>query len=125
MRITYSATCFRKKPKNYTQTTTSRTSNIMIILLRQSNIKVGTPNDHSLTLAEAGFIWVKYLEVFDDRVEFMPLGQQDYEPTAIKKVNGDCWLEPNTGIMYEYFFVYPSEWVRSLPRHLEIKPKTT
>jgi hypothetical protein len=58
----------------------------MIILLRQSNIKVGTPNDHSLTLAEAGFIWVKYLEVFDDRIEFMPLGQQDYEPTAIKKV---------------------------------------
>jgi hypothetical protein len=93
----------------------------MIIFLRQDSIRIGSSCDHKLTLAEAGFIWVSYVEVFDDRIEFMPLDKpQDH--MVIEKVNDDCWLEPNTGIIYEYLFIYPSERIRLLPQHLEIKP---
>jgi hypothetical protein len=94
---------------------------MMIIFLRQDSIKVGTSCDHKLTLAEAGFIRVKYVEVFADRIEFLPL-EEDQDHMLIEKVNEDCWLEPNTGIIYEYLFIYPSEWIQSLPQHLEIKP---
>jgi hypothetical protein len=96
----------------------------MIIFLRQNSISIGSSSDHELTLAEAGFIWVRYVEVFDDRIEFMPL-EQDQDHMVIEKVNDDCWLEPNTGIIYEYLFIYPSERIRLLPQHLEIRSAKT
>lgn len=91
----------------------------MIIFLRQDSINVGTSCDYKLTLVEAGFIKVRFIEVFADRIEFLPLDQDD-DLMFIEKVNDDCWLEPITGITYEYLFIYPLERIQFFPQHLEI-----
>ncbi len=40
----------------------------------------------------------------------------------IKKLGGDCWLEPTSGIIYEYLFLYPKDQIYRFPKHLEILP---
>jgi hypothetical protein len=92
----------------------------MIIFLRQSEISIGTKDDHELTLQQACFIKSRFIEIYENGVEFAPADWREH--AFIKRVQGDCWLEPFNGITYDFFFVYPSERLDFLPKHLEIIP---
>lgn len=91
----------------------------MVILFRQSNIKLGAGNDSFLRLRDAAFLRVKFAEIFDYGVVVLPQAGDDNH-CLIEKVNGDCWREPNTGIAYDFFEVKNREAFLSLPVHLEI-----
>jgi hypothetical protein len=92
----------------------------MIIFLRQSEIGIGTKDDQNLTLKQACFIKSRFIEIYPNGFEFCPHKWRD--SVFIKRVNGDCWLEPFTGITYDFLFVYPSEKSHLFPKHLEILP---
>lgn len=92
----------------------------MIIFLRKSEISVGTEDDHKLTLKQACFIKTRFIELYENGVEFAPIEWRDH--AFIKRIDGDCWLEPFTGFVYDFLFVYPAERLDILPKHLEIQP---
>lgn len=57
----------------------------MIIFLRQDSIKIGTSNDHKLSVEKACFIRVKYAEIFDYGIEFLPLGAATYVHKKVRR----------------------------------------
>jgi hypothetical protein len=92
----------------------------MIIFLRQSEISIGTKEDYLLTLSDACFIQVRFIEICGDGLDFSPINWKQHK--FIQKVAEDCWLEPFTGTTYDFLFVYPSERLLWFPKHLEICP---
>ena len=88
----------------------------MIIFLRQSNIDPSAAGASSLTLKDCCYIEVKYAEIFHDRVEFYP--KSGVEHSRILKTNNHDWVEPISGISYDFLFI--EELMDYMPRTLEI-----
>jgi hypothetical protein len=88
----------------------------VIIFLRQANVDPSAPGSSSLTLQDCCFIRVEYSEVFHDRVEFLPKNGTAH--SWIYKTDDHDWIEPMSGIVYEFLFVEKLE--DYMPGHLEI-----
>lgn len=88
----------------------------MIIFLRQSNTDPSAGGSCSLTIQKCCFIKIDYAEVFNNRVEFFP--KEGREHAQIRKTDDHDWIEPMSGIKYEFLFI--KELSDSMPRHLEI-----
>ena len=93
----------------------------MLIILRQPNIDVSADYKNALTLQDAAFIRAYSAEVFDYGLQFLPSKDQDQTHDLIKKVNDSDWMEPNTGIVYDFLYLAPDSWLSFVPVHLEIK----
>lgn len=93
----------------------------MFILFRQTNIKLGTSKDGELRLLDASFIRAKFLEVFEYGIVILPTEGEDNH-SLIEKVDGDCWKEPNTNIVYDYVEIREEADSVLIPQHLEIHP---
>ena len=88
----------------------------LIILLRQSNVDPSTLESHKLRLNQCCYIRVAYAEIFHDRVQFFPEG--GLEHNEIIKTDEHNWVEPSSGIAFEFLFVQPLR--DYIPRHLEV-----
>lgn len=96
----------------------------MIILLRQSGVKLGTASDGELRLRDALFLRVKFVEILSEGVVMLPAKGED-NFGFVEKVNTDCWREPITGLAFDYFEIRSDKAAETLPRHLEIQAPPT